>query len=289
MPLPLSPTFRDALAARRPPLPELVEGPEPVPLPELVEGPGRPLAGIWVCSGSPLVAEICAGSGMDWLLLDGEHSPIGLETTLAMLHAVAAYPITPVVRVPAGDVVTIKQVLDLGAQNLLVPMVSSPGEARAVVEAMRYPPRGRRGVGSALARSARWNRIDDYLAHADAHVSLTVQIETADGVAAAAEIAAVDGVYAVFVGPSDLAASMGVLGQQTHPDVTTAVRRTFDAVHAAGKPVGVNAFDPEAAQAYVEAGADFIAVGADVALLARGTEALAARWASAAGESRASY
>ena len=122
MPAHLTPTFRDTLAASP-----------------------RTLVGMWVCSGSPLVAEICAGSGLDWLLIDMEHSPNGLESVLAQLQAVAAYPPTPVVRVPASDAVTIKQVLDLGAQNLLVPMVSSADEARAAVEAVRYPPRGRRG------------------------------------------------------------------------------------------------------------------------------------------------
>lgn len=267
MPLRLSPTFRDALARA-----------------------DRPLAGMWVCSGSPLVAEICAGAGLDWLLVDMEHSPNGLESVLAQLQAVAAYPVTPVVRVPIGDVVTIKQVLDLGAQNLLVPMVSSRVDAETAVSAVRYPPRGTRGVGSALARSARWNRVDGYLADADEHVSLFVQIETAAGVEAAAEIAAVDGVDGVFVGPSDLAASMGVLGQQAHPDVVAAVRRTFAAVHAAGKPVGVNAFDPAVAEEYLRAGADFVLVGADVALLARDSEALAARWVAASTPSeRTSY
>ncbi len=261
MPFHLNPTFREALSEA-----------------------SRPLAGIWVCSGSPLVAEICAGAGLDWVLIDMEHSPIGLESVVGQLQAVAAYPVTPVVRVPIGDVVTIKQVLDLGAQNLLVPMVSSVDEARAAVAAVRYPPRGRRGVGSALARSARWNRVDDYLANADAHVSLFVQIETAEGVDAAAGIAAVEGVDGVFVGPSDLAASMGLLGEQTHPDVMAAVRRTFDAVRGAGKPVGVNAFDPAVAQSYVDAGATFVLVGADVAILARGSEALAVRWVPAAGE-----
>ncbi len=257
MPLRLSPTFRHALAAAQ-------------------EADGRPLTGMWVCSGSPLVAEICAGSGLDWLLVDMEHSPNGLESVLAQLQAVAAYPISPVVRVPSDDVVVLKQVLDLGAQNVLVPMVSSADEARAAVAAVRYPPRGRRGVGSALSRSARWNRVDGYLADADEHVSLCVQVETAEGVEAAAEIAAVDGVDAVFVGPSDLAASLGLLGQQRHPDVVAAVHRTFDAVRAAGKPVGVNAFDPAAAQEYVDAGASFVLVGADVSLLAQGSEALAA-------------
>ena len=271
MPLRLIPTFRHALAAQR-------SAPT-----------GRPLVGMWVCSGSPLVAEICAGSGLDWLLIDMEHSPNGLESVLAQLQAVAAYPVTPVVRVPGNDVVTIKQVLDLGAQNVLVPMVSSADEARAAVEAVRYPPGGRRGVGSALARSARWNRVEGYLAEADEHVSLFVQIETAEGVEAAAGIAAVDGVDGVFVGPSDLAASMGLLGQQRHPDVVAAVHRTFDAVRTAGTPVGVNAFDPAVAREYVEAGASFVLVGADVTLLARGSEALADAFLSTtAGTDRAS-
>ena len=239
----------------------------------------RPLAGVWACSGSPLVAEILAGAGLDWMLIDMEHSPNGLESVLAQLQAVAAYPVTPVVRVPIGDVVTIKQVLDLGAQNVLVPMVSSADEARAAVAAVRYPPRGQRGVGSALARSARWNRVEDYLQDADRHTALFVQIETVEGVAVAAEIAGVDGVDGVFVGPSDLAASMGLLGQQTHPEVVAAVRRTFDAVRATGTPVGVNAFDPAVARDYVAAGASFVLVGADVSILARASEAFAADWA----------
>lgn len=266
MPLRLSPTFRAALAAA-----------------------DRPLAGMWVCSGSPLVAEICAGGGLDWLLVDMEHGPNGLGSVLAQLQAVAAYPVTPVVRVPANDEVVLKQVLDLGAQNVLVPMVSSADEARAAVEAVRYPPRGRRGVGSALARSARWNRVDGYLGDADGHVSLVVQVETIAAVDAAAEIAAVDGVDGVLVGPSDLAASMGLLGQQTHPDVVAAVLRAFDAVRSTGRPVGVNAFDPAAADAYLAAGASFVLVGADVALLARGSEALAARFADVPHEGRAGY
>lgn len=266
MPLPL--TFRDALATA-----------------------SRPLAGVWACSGSPLVAEILAGAGMDWMLIDMEHSPNALESTLAQLQTVAASATTPLVRVPSGDTVTIKQVLDLGAQNLLVPMISSSAEAEDVVAAVRYPPRGRRGVGPALARSARWNSVEDYLQNADAYVSLFVQVETAAAVEAAGEIAAVDGVDGVFVGPSDLAASMGLLGQQSHPEVTAAVIRTFDAVRAAGKPVGVNAFDPAVAQGYLDAGASFVLVGADVALLARGSEALAARWVGSAGatDERASY
>ena len=252
MPLRLRPTFAAALA-----------------------GAPRGLVGMWVCSGSPVIAEICAGSGLDWLLIDMEHTANSLESVLVQLQVVAAYDITAVVRVPAGDAVTIKQVLDLGAQNLMVPMISSPSEARAAVEAVRYPPAGRRGVGSALSRSARWNRVDRYLEDGADHVSLFVQVETAAGVEAAAEIAAVDGVDGVFVGPSDLAASLGLLGQQTHPQVVDAVSRAFSAVQSAGKPVGVNAFDPTAARRYLDAGAEFILVGADVALLARASEQLA--------------
>ena len=236
----------------------------------------RGLAGMWVCSGSPVAAEIAAGSGLDWLLIDGEHSPLSLESIQLQLQAIAAYPITPVVRVPVNDTVLIKQYLDLGAQNLLVPMVNSADDAAQAVRSMRYPPAGIRGVGSALARGARWNRVDDYLARAnDEFVSLTVQIETADAVEQVEAIVGTEGVDAIFVGPSDLAASMGLLGQQGHPDVIAGVRRAIGAAKAAGKPVGINAFDPALAHQYLDEGMDFILVGADVAMLARGSERLA--------------
>ncbi|WP_424936450.1 MULTISPECIES: HpcH/HpaI aldolase family protein [Bacteria] len=267
MPLRLAPSFRERL-----------------------EASDRALIGMWACSGSPLVTEVAAGSGLDWLLIDMEHSANSLESVLLQLQVAAAYPIVPLVRVASNDTVAIKQTLDLGAQNILVPMVSSAAEAREAVRAVRYPPEGVRGVGSALARSARWNRVDDYLRDSARHTSLTVQIENAVGVEAAVEIAAVDGVDAVFVGPSDLAASLGHLGQQDHPEVVAAVTRTFEAVRAASKPVGVNAFDPVAADAYLDQGAGFVAVGADVALLARASEALASRFIPTGGDaSRASY
>ena len=253
MQLPMAGTLRDALSAAQ-----------------------RPLVGMWVCSGSPLVAEICAGCGLDWLLIDMEHGPNGLESVLAQLQAVAAYPITPVVRIPTGDPVVIKQVLDLGAQTLLVPMVSSAAEASAAVAAAYYPPLGIRGVGSARARSGRWNRVDDYLADAASHVSVFVQIESRDAAAVAPEIAGVEGVDGVFVGPSDLAASMGLLGEEGHPDVKASVLGVFADVIGAGIPVGVNAFDPGLADSYLTAGATFVLVGADVTLLARGSDALAA-------------
>lgn len=258
MPFRLEDTFRDALHRR-------------------AEGT-RPLAGMWVCSGSPLIAELCAGSGLDWLLVDAEHSPNGLESILAQLQAIHGYPVRTMVRPPVNDTVLIKQYLDLGVQNLLIPMVNSAAEAEAAVAATRYPPQGVRGVGSALARAARWNRVPDYLARAGETISVTVQIESTAAVDAVADILAIDGVDAIFLGPSDLAASMGLLGQQEHPDVVAAVEHCLAAAREAGKPAGVNAFTPATADRYRAAGAAFILVGADVALLARGSEALAARF-----------
>lgn len=253
----------------------------PATLRERLAAAERPLIGLWACAGSPITAEIVAGSGCDWVLLDAEHSPNGLESVLAQLYAMSAYPVAPLVRPPSGDTVTLKQYLDLGAQNLLIPMVDSAEQAAEIVRAVRYPDGaggGVRGVGSALARSARWNRIEGYLGRANETLSLTVQIESAAAVADVEQILAVDGVDAIFVGPSDLAASMGLLGQQSHPKVVAAVLRAITAARTAGKPVGVNAFVPEDADRYIEAGAAFVAVGADVAILARQTEALVERF-----------
>lgn len=236
------------------------------------------LVGMWVCSGSPVMAEICAGSGLDWTLIDAEHSPQSLSEMQVQLQATAAYPLVPAIRVASDDPVTLKQVLDLGVQNVIVPMVSTAEQALRIVEATSYPPRGIRGIGSALARSGRWGRVGDYLQNANDYVSVTAQIETAEAVGNIEQILAVDGIDAVFVGPSDLAASMGLIGRQSHPDVVAAVKSVFEAAKSVGKPVGVNAFDPTLAREYVDAGADFILVGSDVTLVARGSEALANRF-----------
>ena len=250
----------------------------PPTLPERIEASARPLVGGWVVTSSLVNAEIMAGAGLDLILIDGEHSTLSLGEIQAHLQVLAAFPVTPLVRVPIGDPVLIKQYLDLGAQNLLVPMVDTAEQAAVVVAAAHYPARGTRGVGSALARSARWGRIDGYLGRASDTVSVTVQIETANAVSAVDEILGVDGVDAIFVGPADLAASMGVIGQQDHPDVVSAVELAIAAAKSAGKPVGVNAFAPAMAQRYLDGGADFVFVGADVQLLARAAEALADRY-----------
>ena len=238
----------------------------------------RALAGMWVCSGSPLMAEIIAGSGLDWLMIDAEHSPLGLESIQLQLQAAAPYPATAVVRLPVNDPVLIRQYLDLGAQSLIVPMVNTAEEAAAAVSASLYPPRGIRGVGSALARGARWNRVENYLHRAHELVSIVVQIETAEAVQNAEAIAATEGIAGLFIGPSDLAASMGVLGQQGHPDVVAAVERTIDIAKAAGVPVGVNAFDPAMAERFLDRGADFVLVAADVSVVARASEDHAKTW-----------
>lgn len=256
---------------------------------EALAASDRPLFGAWINSGSPLVAEIVAGSGLDWVLIDAEHGPNDVPSVLAQLQAVAAYPVTAVVRPPVGDTVLIKQYLDIGAQNLVIPMVDTPEHAVELVRAVRYPPRGVRGVGSSLARAARWNRVDGYLLEADAHVSLTVQIETATAVENVEAIIAVDGVDGILLGPADLAASMGHLGEQAHPDVVAAVEHCLAVAQAAGKGAGVNAFVPDMVDRLVAAGANLVCVGADVTLLARGSEGLAARYIGGRGTERAGY
>lgn len=248
----------------------------PVTFADRVSSADGPQVGLFITSGSPTNTEIVAGAGFDWVLIDAEHSPYHLGDIVDLLRAAAPYDATPVVRIPANDTVLIKQYLDTGAQNLMVPMVHTREQAEAAVAAMHYPPRGVRGIGAALARSSRWGGVDGYLQNASDLVSLTVQVESGEAVENAAEIAAVDGVDAIFIGPSDLSASMGYLGQQTHPEVLEAISSTFDAVKGAGKLVGINAFNTDQARKYVEAGADFVCIGADVQQLAGAVRRLAA-------------
>ncbi|WP_375486118.1 aldolase/citrate lyase family protein [uncultured Mycobacterium sp.] len=238
-----------------------------------------PRFGIWIATGSGYVTEICAGSGIDWVLLDQEHAPNDLRSTLEQLQVLAGYPdVDVVVRPPAADPVLIKQLLDIGAANILVPMIGSSAQAGEAVAATRYPPAGIRGVGSALARASRWNRISDYLVTAEDKVSLTVQVESAEVLPDLGDIADTDGVDAVFIGPADLAASMGKLGQPEHPEVVESIERALATVTKHRKAAGVNAFTESIARRYLAAGASFVLVGADVTLLARGAEQLVSRY-----------
>ncbi len=233
--------------------------------------------GLWVAMANPYSAEIVAGAGFDWIVLDGEHAPNDVPSLLAQLQAVAAYPVHPVVRPPFGDPVLIKQILDLGAQTLLVPIVETAEQARMLVKAVHYPPAGIRGVGSAFGRASRWTRYADYMKTSDEEVCLLVQVETRKGLENLDEIARVEGVDGVFLGPADLSAALGRPGDLSHPEVTAAVEDAVERIAAAGKPSGT--LFPEAQCAHwIQKGCTFVAVGADVSLLARSAEALAAKF-----------
>jgi 4-hydroxy-2-oxoheptanedioate aldolase len=239
--------------------------------------------GLWLGLADPSCAEICAGAGFDWLALDAEHGPNTIQTLLAQLQAVSAYPVHAVVRAASGDPTHIKQLLDIGAQTLVVPLIETPEQARAVVRATRYPPVGIRGVGTALARASRWNRHADYLQRADSEICVVVQAESATALDNLDEIARVEGVDGVFFGPADLSASLGHRGQPNHPEVRAALDRAFATTLAAGKPAGILMGDETLAREFLAAGCSFVAVGVDTTLLARATSALAARFKSPGG------
>jgi 4-hydroxy-2-oxoheptanedioate aldolase len=239
---------------------------------------GRLQIGLWVGLGNAYCTEICAGAGFDWVLIDGEHGPQHLPGVLGQLQAVAAYPdCHAVVRVPSADATTLKEHLDIGATTLLVPMVETADEAMRIVDACRYPPAGSRGVGG--GRAAGWGRYADYLSGANDRVCILVQVETMKAVAHLEAIAAVDGIDGVFVGPVDLAASMGHLGNPGHEDVQRVVFDVFRRLKAMDKPAGILTRDEDLARRQVEAGARFVAVGADSLILSSETSALAARFA----------
>ncbi|MBH3276156.1 4-hydroxy-2-oxoheptanedioate aldolase [Serratia marcescens] len=235
----------------------------------------RPQIGLWLGLCSSYSAELLAGAGFDWLLIDGEHAPNNVQTVLGQLQAVAPYPSQPVVRPPWNDAVIIKQLLDVGAQTLLIPMIQNAEQARDAVRATRYPPHGVRGVGSALARASRWNRGPDYLQQADEQMCVLVQIETREAVKNLDAILQVEGVDGVFIGPADLSADMGFAGNPQHPEVQRTIDDAIARIRAAGKAPGILMANKALAQRYLEAGALFGAVGVDTTLLARAAEALA--------------
>lgn len=242
---------------------------------------GEAQIGLWLGLADPYCAELAANAGFDWLLIDGEHAPNDLRGMLGQLQAVAPYPSHPVIRPVIGDTALIKQVLDIGVQTLLVPMVESAEQARELVRAIHYPPNGVRGVGSALARASRWNSIPGYLDKADEQMCLLVQIENQEGLANLDAIAAVEGVDGVFIGPADLSASMGFRGNPGHPDVQAAIEDAIARIQKAGKAAGILSADQKLARRYIELGAAFVAVGVDTTVLMRGLQTLAATFKDA--------
>lgn len=250
---------------------------------------GQAQIGLWAALASPYSTELLAGAGFDWLLIDGEHAPNDLRSTLAQLQAVASAQQAfgdqrshPVVRVPVATgevgVALIKQVLDLGAQTLLAPMIDTPEQAALVVAATRYAPQGIRGMGSALARASRWQAHAQYVHEAGDQVCVLVQAETALAMQNLDAIAATPGVDGVFIGPADLSASMGHPGNAAHPEVQAAIADGIARIRAAGKAPGILATTEVAARQWLQAGALFVAVGADTMLLDTAARQLLARF-----------
>ena len=239
---------------------------------------GQVQIGLWNSLASAATVEVVAGAGFDWLLVDMEHSPNDLPLVHAQLQALAAYPNTaPVVRPPWNDMVTMKRLLDLGVQNFLVPYVQNAAEAAAAVSYTRYPPHGVRGFASA-SRATRFGREPDYWQHAHENICVLVQVETLQALNEIEAIAAVEGVDGIFIGPGDLSASMGHLGKPSHPEVVATIDDAMRRIQATGKPSGFLTGDESLAKRYLQLGCQFVAVGADVALLARAADGLRSRF-----------
>lgn len=231
--------------------------------------------GIWVNLVSPIAAEALAGVGFDWLLIDGEHGPNDIPTILQQVQAIGSRT-SIVVRPPVGEVRLVKQLLDLGVQTLLIPMVETAEHAAQMVKAMLYPPHGIRGVGASVARASDYGRIADYIATANDQTCLILQIESRAGLAALPEILKLDGVDGVFIGPADLAADMGYPGNMNAPEVQETIDATLKTIIASGKSAGILTFDPKTAARYQAMGVTFLGVGGDVAILTKAATALAA-------------
>lgn len=234
--------------------------------------------GIWAGFATGYAAEIVASLGYDWMLIDGEHAPNTVPSVLNQLQTVAPYATAPVVRTVNGDANLIKQLLDVGAQTLMIPMVETAEQAQALVRAMRYPPHGIRGVGGGLTRATRWDGVDNYLTTAHEELCLILQVESRLGVENVAAIAAVEGVHAVFIGPADLSIGLGHAGNPGHPEVQERIKHAVDATLAAGKVCGILAPNEDDARRYQAWGCRFIAVAIDISLLRQSALATLARY-----------
>jgi 4-hydroxy-2-oxoheptanedioate aldolase len=236
---------------------------------------GQQQIGFWLSMADAYLAEVSATAGFEWLLIDAEHAPNDVRSILAQLQAVAPYRAEAVVRPVNGDPALLKRLLDIGARNLLIPMIDTADQARACVAAVRYPPHGIRGVGSAVGRASRWSSRTDYLDIADGEVCLLVQAETVAALENLPAICQVDGVDGVFIGPADLAASMGYRGKPTHPEVREAIEAAMRTIVASGKAAGTLTSDPALARRYLELGCTFVATGVDILMFANAARKLA--------------
>jgi 4-hydroxy-2-oxoheptanedioate aldolase len=224
----------------------------------------RPQFGLWVAMADAYAAEIAGHAGFDWLVIDGEHGPNDLRSILAQLQALQGSPSEPVVRLPVGETWMIKQALDIGARTLLIPMVDSAEQAEMLVRAVRYPPHGVRGMGSGIARASRFSTVPNYVAHASEDICLLIQAETRAAMADLERMAKVNGIDGVFIGPSDLAADMGFPGNIEAPEVQDAIEKGIATIVKAGKPAGILTPHEHLNRRYLDLGATFVAVGADV-------------------------
>lgn len=234
---------------------------------------GQTQYGVWLNTGSPIVAELAGHCGFDWCLIDEEHGPVTLSEMTSQLQALATTPTHPVVRVPDAAAWMIKQALDIGAQTVLVPMVDTGAQAAAMGRAMRYPPQGMRGMGAAIARASAFGAMTDYVRDANDQVCLLVQAESAAALANIDDIAQAEGIDGVFIGPADLSADMGFPGDADHPEVLAAIDHMIDRIHAAGKISGMLTFAPDRSRYYADKGVGFVGIGADVAILGRALKA----------------
>lgn len=240
---------------------------------------GQLQIGLWSHLSNHVSTEVIGGSGFDWIVLDAEHSPNETFQLHQQLQALSEGGSSAVVRVAWNDKVLIKRVLDIGAQTLLIPQVQNAHEAAEAVAATRYPCDGGVRGFTGLSRASRFGRIKDYHQRASEEICVVVQVETAEALAEIEAIAAVDGIDGIFIGPGDLSAAMGFIGNPGHPQVQAAIKDAVARIRAAGKPAGILTGDEAQARQYIEWGCCFTAVGADIALLARASEQLAARFA----------
>jgi 4-hydroxy-2-oxoheptanedioate aldolase len=238
---------------------------------------GERQVGLWSALASPIGAEVIAGAGFDWIVIDGEHGPNDIVTLLPQLQAMKGGTAEPVFRIPWNEPVIIKRALDVGARTLLIPFVQNAEEARAAVSATRYPPLGIRGV-SVAPRANDYGRVQNYHANAHLDTCVLVQIETRVAVEQIEAIAAIEGVDGLFIGPSDLAADLGYLGQAKHPEARKVLAAAAKRIRTTGKSAGTLAGGLDDVETLFEMGFNFVAAGSDVGLLARNAEAVAARF-----------